>query len=73
MARDCKKCKYFQWMHPNGNGELRFSVERTTCHANISYELCNEDKPVPMTYLVRKWDDTEWHKPTREYLGLEDK
>ena len=21
-------------------------------------------------YVVRKWDDTEWHKPTREYLGL---
>ena len=22
--------------------------------------------------LVRKWGDKEWHKPTREYLGLED-
>lgn len=28
---------------------------------------------VPDIYFVRKWDDTEWHQPTREYLGLEDK
>jgi hypothetical protein len=21
---------------------------------------------------VRKWDDTEWHEPTVEYMGLED-
>ena len=24
-------------------------------------------------FSVRKWDDTEWHKPTREYIGLKDK
>ena len=28
------------------------------------------EKPEKM--LVRKWEDTEWHSPTREYLGLED-
>ena len=23
--------------------------------------------------VVRKWDDTEWHEPTADYMGLEDK
>ena len=31
-----------------------------------------ENSTVGNGILVRKWDDTEWHEPTREYLGLED-
>lgn len=27
---------------------------------------CNTD------YLIRKWDDTEWHEPTADYMGLEE-
>ena len=30
-------------------------------------------KMVDESLSVRKWDDTEWHKPTREYIGLKDK
>ena len=39
----------------------------------ISFLDDDENSPASNVSLVRKWDDTEWHKPTREYLGLEDK
>ena len=46
MARDCKKCKYFQGMHPRKES---------------------------LQELRRKGESmTEWNKPTREYIGLED-
>ena len=32
-----------------------------------------ENEALDESFTVRKWDDTEWHKPTREYIGLEDK
>ena len=39
---------------------------------HVSFDEESENSPVGDEILVRKWDDTEWHKPTREYLGLED-
>lgn len=34
----------------------------------ISYDW---DEPVPDgDYVIRKWDDKEWHKPTKDYMGL---
>lgn len=38
----------------------------------VSAEESDEHRPVSDCILVRKWGDKEWHKPTREYLGLED-
>ena len=38
----------------------------------VSSEESDEHRPVSDCILVRKWGDNEWHKPTREYLGLED-
>ena len=32
-----------------------------------------ENSTVGNGILVRKWGDKEWHEPTLEYLGLEDK
>lgn len=52
-----------------GKGQLRKFTEARTA---ISYDPSMDNDSVIDTYLVRKWDDTEWHKPTREYLGLED-
>ena len=52
-----------------GNGLLK----RGCCITNyVSFDEIDENSPVSDATLVRKWDDTEWHKPTREYLGLED-
>ena len=36
------------------------------------YDIGHDEEACPNTIKVRKWDDTEWHEPTREYLGLED-
>lgn len=38
----------------------------------VSAEESDEHRPVSDCILVRKWGEKEWHKPTREYLGLED-
>ncbi|PBC75313.1 hypothetical protein [Fibrobacter intestinalis] len=38
----------------------------------LSFNEEFENRAVSDFILVRKWDDKEWHKPTREYLGLED-
>ena len=53
-----------------GNGEI--NNDNSVC-PNWNYWVENENKAIYERILVRKWDDTEWHKPTREYLGLEDK
>ena len=48
-------------------------IKRGCCITNyVSFDERDENSPVSDATLVRKWDDTEWHKPTREYLGLED-
>ena len=38
----------------------------------VSFLEDDEHLPASDATLVRKWGDKEWHKPTREYLGLED-
>ena len=51
-----------------GNGLLK----RECCITNyVSFDEIDENSPVSDATLVRKWGDKEWHKPTREYLGLE--
>ena len=39
---------------------------------DLSFDEGSENSPVSDDILVRKWGDKEWHKPTLEYLGLED-
>ena len=58
-----------RWLS-EGNGEVMWS--KTVC-SNWNYSNDEENKALDESFTVRKWDDTEWHKPTREYLGLEDK
>ena len=57
-----------RWLS-EGNGEVMWS--KTIC-SNWNYSNDEENKALDESVSVRKWDDTEWHKPTREYLGLED-
>lgn len=53
-----------------GNGEVK---DDDVVYSNWNYYNDQENNPIKDSLLVRKWDDTEWHKPTSEYLGLEDK
>ena len=48
-------------------------IKRGCCITNyVSFDEIDENSHVSDATLVRKWGDKEWHKPTREYLGLED-
>ena len=57
-----------RWL-AEGNGEV---LNGNTCLPNWNYKRIQENDAVSETMLVRKWGEKEWHKPTREYLGLED-
>lgn len=58
-----------RWL-AKGNGEV---VWANNILSNWNYSTHEENKALDESLSVRKWDDMEWHKPTREYLGLEDK
>ena len=57
-----------RWL-AEGNGEVMWS---NIAHTDWGYMAGEENEALDESYSVRKWDDTEWHKPTREYFGLED-
>lgn len=58
-----------RWLS-KGNGEVMWA---NTILSNWNYSADEENKALDESLSVCKWDDEEWHKPTREYLGLEDK
>ena len=37
-----------------------------------SYLPDNTNKEVGDGFMIRKWDDTDWHEPTVDYMGIED-
>lgn len=55
-----------RWL-AKGNGEAKIV---NNVFINLTYGEIEADKNVEDNLSVRKWDDPEWHKPTREYLGL---
>ena len=59
-----------RWL-AEGNGEMRKDTCMATAYSFLSYDNSLANNPVCAYIEVRKWSDTEWHKPTREYLGLE--
>lgn len=52
-----------------GNGEV---MDQDGLLTSWFYWKGKEDSPVKDSLAVRKWTDTEWHRPTREYLRLGD-
>lgn len=58
-----------KWL-AQGNGELKcaslFAVKIT-----IDYGTKCDNDPCHESYKVRKWDDTEWHEPDVDYMGIE--
>ena len=57
-----------RWL-AEGNGEVMWA---NNVLSNWNYSTDEESKAIDESLSVRKWDETEWHKPTREYIGLED-
>lgn len=70
MCRRATNRELAKWL-VLGNGQYKTggSPRLWTEHP---YDIGYDDEACPNTIKVRKWDDTEWHEPTREYLGLED-
>lgn len=58
-----------RWL-AEGNGEMKAGSELAYTHMN--YNLIRANSEADSTAKVRKWEDSEWVAPTREYLGLGD-
>lgn len=61
-----------RWL-AEGNGEMMLCGNVPSVRSSLSYDRTAENKPVAGKIIVRKWIETDWRLPTREYLGLEDK
>ena len=70
MCRRATNRELAKWL-VLGNGQYQVSGGRIWTEHH--YDIGQDDDACSKFILVRKWDDTEWHKPTRDYLGLEDK
>ena len=65
--------KLARWL-AEGNGEVKDTLnDKGAIYTSQFYLEGQENNAVEDSVYVRKWDDTEWHKPTMEYLGLEDR
>lgn len=60
-----------RWL-AEGNGEMRKNTCMATAYSFLFYDNSLANNPVCANIEVRKWTDTEWVAPTREYLGLGD-
>lgn len=60
-----------KWL-AQGNGECGISKFGVIEKAEIGwfYDTGYEKQTLQSELRVRKWDDTEWHKPTVDYLGI---
>lgn len=59
-----------KWL-ATGNGEYTNQIGNA-CSA-YTYDEQESDKEVNSLFKVRKWDDTDWHEPTVDYMAIDDK
>lgn len=66
-----------KWL-AQGNGEVYcYDSEDgyvSNVHTYLDYDISSGEEKCNQNTLpvkVRKWEDSEWHEPTREYMGLE--
>lgn len=55
-----------------GNAQIQHS-DSDMVYVGWNYNEYEDDFPCSNDVLVRKWSDTEWHEPTVDYLGIDDK
>lgn len=60
-----------RWL-AEGKGEVMLCGAVSEVSSSLSYDSTAANKLVAGKVIVRKWNETDWHLPTREYLGLED-
>lgn len=59
-----------EWL-AQGNGQFT-NVNATYAWTELNVLKEKEDRPCVPEWRIRKWEDTEWHEPTVDYMGLED-
>ena len=59
-----------KWL-AQGNGEVKYSSQYAV-KIKIEYGTTCDNDPCDGSFKVRKWDDTEWHEPTIDYMGIEE-
>lgn len=60
-----------KWL-AQGNGEWCNIRTSTSICSNYSYCYNDSNNLLTDTIRVRKWDDTEWHEPTVDYMDIKD-
>ena len=70
MCRRATNHELAKWL-VLGNGQYKVSGGRIRTEHH--YDIGQDDDACSNFITVRKWGDKEWHEPTLEYLGLEDK
>lgn len=63
----CTEEELAQWL-AQGKGLVKHDMH-SLCRAYQTFELEDAEKPVSPRLMVRKWGETDWHKPTKEYIG----
>lgn len=48
------------------------TVQTGSVWTEYVYDNPNDNVPCSPDFMVRKWQDAEWHEPTVDYMGLED-
>lgn len=60
-----------RWL-ADGKGQWTRSCDGFyNCFTDVTYKRHRDDDDIDYDILVRKWEDDEWVKPTREYMGLD--
>lgn len=59
-----------KWL-AQGNGE-RIDKHGKCIFTDFGYMQHDEAAFVEDIFLIRKWDDKEWHEPTVDYMGIEE-
>ena len=70
LCRRATNSELAKWL-ALGNGQYKVSGGRIWTEHH--YDIGQDDDACSNFITVRKWGEKEWHEPTREYLGLEDK
>ena len=56
-----------EWL-AKGNGEV--CTNEKYVYTQWSYVITDANKTVKSPILVKKFEDTEWHEPTIDYMGI---
>lgn len=68
--RQATNLELAKWL-AQGNGMVKTSGGSCAC-SNFCLTTYDIDDTCSNEWVVRKWNDKEWHKPTADYMGLEE-